>query len=354
MYTEILKTDMDNPDPSHIRRGASILLDGGLVVFPTETVYGLGADGTNPEACQRIFHVKNRPQDNPLILHISQFDMLSDLTEGIDENLRAKLASIWPAPLTVLLPKSGKVNRVVTGKSPFVAVRMPANRLALDLIDCLGRPIAAPSANISTRPSITDSKHAIEELYGRVNLIYDSGTLRYGIESTIIEVSEKGAVVHRVGSFPVEELERLFGSVTVSDVARGLASSEDPVAPGMKYRHYSPNKPLFVCDDINLFMNIIKDRRFKGHVLAIGLESLIRESAIRCLPLGDNYNEASAQLFSSFRRFEKAEEGAAIIHSFEERGAGLAIMSRIRKAASGTIRNKMDADSLIKNADGYY
>src|SRR5579875_1076910 len=150
MHTEILRTDKDNPDPEYVREGARILKAGGLVVFPTETVYGLGADSLNGEACRRIFEVKRRPADNPLILHISDMSMLQEITESVDKETVEKLASVWPAPLTVLFSKSSKVPDQVTGKSPYVAVRMPDNRLALDLIGELGKPIAAPSANLST------------------------------------------------------------------------------------------------------------------------------------------------------------------------------------------------------------
>ena len=225
MNTIIVRADQNNPDSESVMLGASIIREGGTVIFPTETVYGLGADGLNESACMKIFVAKNRPADNPLILHISSLEMLERVAFLDDDDLRSKILSFWPGPLTVLLRKRPSVPDAVSAGLPTVAVRMPDNPLALALIDSSGVPIAAPSANLSTRPSITDSADAISEMYGRVDLIYDTGHTAFGIESTIVDMTANPPKLLRSGSTTVEDLEAVFGHIEVTEAARGTMES---------------------------------------------------------------------------------------------------------------------------------
>lgn len=335
----ILKTDQENPSEADVIEGARVIREGGLVVFPTETVYGLGADAFSSEACLRIYEVKKRPADNPLIVHISRVSMLNEVAQGVSDELMRRLEMVWPGPVTILFRKKDTLPDVVTGGTGLVAVRMPANRLALMLIDRSGTPIAAPSANISTRPSITDSRHAIQELKDTVDLIYDSGPTQFGLESTIIDVSGKTPELLRAGSRTVEDLEGIFGKINVSDFSRGLRESTVPLAPGMKYRHYSPRKKMFLASSRDIASVISRDPGYAGKVAIIGSRELCLEASLRCLPLGKetDLEEIGHNLFSAFRELEDLPESVGVIMPFPETGQGLAIMNRIRKASYGFI-----------------
>lgn len=345
----ILKTDQNNPDPDEINIGARIIRTGGIVVFPTETVYGMGADAYSEEACIKIFRAKERPVDNPLIVHVSSVEMVSSFTSGLSEELKEKLSRVWPGPVTVLLPRNEKIPDVVTGGSSLVAVRMPSNRLALSLIESAGVPIAAPSANISTRPSITNSMHAIEELEGRVDLIYDSGQTPKGIESTIIDISGVRPVLLRAGSKPVEELEEIFGEIDVSDYVRGYREGSVPLVPGMKYRHYSPDKDLFLARDRELMIEVSGRVSLRGKVALIASDHICSGSLPECLALGPESDlEAVARtLYSALRELEKLDVRAGVIMPFPETGTGLAIMNRIRKASTSVFDSLEELEKLI-------
>ncbi len=345
----ILKTDPVNPKTEDLEYGAKIIRNGGLVVFPTETVYGLGANAMSAEACQKIFIAKERPSDNPLIVHISSIDMLDQVVSEVPEKIRTVLAMIWPGPLTLLFPKNRVIPDIVTGGSDLVAVRMPDNKLALGLIETSGVPIAAPSANVSTRPSITASMHAIEELGDKVDLIYDSGSTSHGLESTIIDVSGPQPVLLRSGSKSVEELEEIFGPIEITDFARGLQESPVPRAPGMKYRHYSPRKKLFLASDRQFAEAISKNQKFSGRIAVIASSEICSHSSLRCLDLGSesDMKEIGRNLFSSLRELEKIEEEAGLVMPFSENGVGLAVMNRIRKASVSTVESIEDLEKLI-------
>lgn len=345
----ILKTDQNDPEQEHIRMGAEIINRGGVVVFPTETVYGMGANAFSEEACRKIFLAKKRPADNPLIVHISSFSMISTFTTGISDQLVRKLSMVWPGPVTVLLPRNEKIPDVVTGGSRLVAVRMPANNLALKLIDAAGVPIAAPSANISTRPSITDSAHAIEELEGRVDLIYDSGPTPHGIESTIIDISGEKPVLLRAGSKPIEDLKEIFGEIDISDYVKGYHEGTVPLVPGMKYRHYSPNVDLYLARDRSLLVEISGNYRLEGKIALIASSEICSRSSIRCIDLGseDNLDSVAYYIFSALRELEKLKVKAGVIMPFPEHGKGLAIMNRIRKASTLEISTSEELEKLI-------
>ena len=339
--TTVVKTDPARPSDESIEAAAEVIRKGGLVVFPTETVYGLGADAYSRDACLKIFRAKDRPPDNPLIVHISDIGMLNEVAKNVSREMLGKLEKVWPGPVTILLPKSERIPDTVTGGSSLVAVRMPDNVLSLELIRKAGVPIAAPSANISTRPSITDSKHAIEELDDRVDFIFDCGPTVQGIESTIIDVSGGKCTLLRAGAKPVEELEKIFGPIRLTDFSRGLLESTVPLAPGMKYRHYSPRKKLYLASSESFILEVSGRNEFLGKILIIGSEETCSKSRLECISLGkeNNMDEVARNLFSALREFDKTQCTIGIIQPFEEKGKGLAVMNRIRKASSGYVGN---------------
>ena len=232
--TKVLKIDQVHPDTGIIKEAAEVIKSGGTVVFPTETVYGLGASAFSGKACRKIFEAKERPPDNPLIVHISDLSELEKVAVDVPEDLIPVLEKIWPGPITILFRKSRNVPDEVTAGLETVAVRMPANPVALMLIKESGVPIAAPSANIATRPSIVDSSEALSELTGRVDMILDAGKTFFGIESTIIDVRKRPPELLRPGAFDVEDLEQYFGAILIGDTARGLKEAELAITPGMK------------------------------------------------------------------------------------------------------------------------
>lgn len=339
--TTIVKTDPVRPSNDSVEAAAEVIRRGGLVVFPTETVYGLGANAYSSEACLQIFKAKERPPDNPLIVHISDMSMLKEVAGHVSSEILGKLERVWPGPVTVLLQRSERIPDTVTGGSALVAVRMPDNILSLELIRKAGVPIAAPSANISTRPSITDSRHAIEELDGRVDFIFDCGPTAEGVESTIIDISGRECTLLRAGAKPVEELEEIFGPIRITEFSRGLLESTVPLAPGMKYRHYSPRKKLYLASS-RLFVQEVSERsEFLGKILIIGSGETCAKSRLDCISLGKetDLDEVARNLFSALREFDKTQCEIGIIQPFEERGKGLAVMNRIRKASSGYTEN---------------
>lgn len=346
---KILKTDQTNPDPAELELGADIIRKGGLVVFPTETVYGLGANAFSAEACKKIYKAKNRPPDNPLIVHVSSLEMLALVVSEVPASMRSYLEKIWPGPVTLLFPKGEDIPSIVTGGSDLVAVRMPDNPLALGLIEKGGVPIAAPSANVSTRPSITDSKHAIEELGEKVDLIYDSGITPQGLESTIIDVSGKEPVLLRSGSKSVEELREIFGNIEVTEFARGLLETNIPRAPGMKYRHYSPSKNLYLCDSRELAFSVSQDIRFKNQLVLIASSEICSNSVIDCIDMGTEGHTGviGRNLYTSLRELEKRDAKTGAIMPFTEEGIGLAVMNRIRKASTGTVSSLHELEKII-------
>ncbi len=352
---EIYRLDPEKPDRRAVERAAETIKRGGLVAFPTETVYGLGADALNPRAAARIFEVKGRPPDNPLIVHVSSLRMARLVAAEIPERALKLVEKLWPGPLTVVLPKSPEVPSVVTAGLGTVAVRMPAHRVALEMIEAAGRPVAAPSANPSGRPSPTSGEHVVRDLDCRVDVILDAGETFFGVESTIVDLTRTPPVLLRPGPIPVEVLEKLLGErVVVPPEARGLRASERPLAPGMKYRHYAPETPLILIDGDPRAVERVIEAAVREAVKARGMRfalagpdelvdtvasMLLRRGAkpawiFRLGPLYDT-TVAARRLFKTLRRID--EVGAvdvAIILPFPERGIGLAVMNRLRKAAS--------------------
>lgn len=348
--TIVRKVDQLDPDRKILREAARVIREGGTVVFPTETVYGLGANAFSGSACMKIFEAKKRPADNPLIVHIRSIDQLYECTVEQNKEVVKSLKTLWPGPLTILMKRGKKIPDIVTAGLDSVAVRMPANPLALKLIEASGVPVAAPSANLATKPSIVDSSEAIEELDGRVDMILDAGPTFFGIESTILNTMSVPVRLMRPGAFAREDLEPFFGKIEVGGEAKGLVESDVPLAPGMKYRHYSPENRIFLLGSLVLLRNLPRDA-LAGKIKLIASDETIRETGVEGISLGartDLY-EVARNLYPSFRELDRIGAGIGLIEPFPEYGIGLAIMNRIRKASSGAISNPREFEDLLKS-----
>lgn len=341
--TEIIKINPLYPEIEKIKKAAEIIRRGGTVVFPTETVYGLGANAFDPEAVKKIFVAKNRPMDNPLIVHIADINQLYEVASDIPEKILNISKIVWPGPLTFVLKKSPKIPKETTGGLDTVAVRMPAHPIALELIKESQVPIAAPSANLATRPSPTKAEHVIEDLNGKVDMIIDGGETFFGVESTVINVTVDPPQLLRPGPFSVEELERLFGKINVPEQARGTGEFEIALSPGMKYKHYAPNKKLLVVENRNKLDKIIEELESKGYKIALLCSKEVcqkfKDKKLEIIELGSETNlyEIAKNLFDAFRKLDKLNVDLGVIHSFSEKGIGLAIMNRMRKASGFSI-----------------
>ncbi len=340
--TEILSVDDNNINDS-IKKAASIIKNGGTVVFPTETVYGLGADAFNAGACKKIFEAKQRPADNPLIVHISNFDMLNDVAI-IDDDLLNKMKKVWPSPLTLLLKKKNKVPDIVTSGLDTVCIRFPDNKIALKLIEEAGS-IAAPSANIATKPSIVDSKTAIKELNNRVDAIIDAGRVKYGVESTIIDCTKKPYELLRPGAFSLEDAISILGNVYASEYVEGYNESKIALTPGLKYRHYAPAKKLFLIENKDEFIKFISSDKSKDFLTLCSYDNA-KYAKYDKIILGNDIYEVAHNLFYDFRLLDNSNKNYGVIQSFDEKGIGLAVMNRIRKASFMAIKDKENIDKI--------
>jgi L-threonylcarbamoyladenylate synthase len=351
MNTSILRVDQNNPKPDEVMEGARVLNEGGLVIFPTETVYGIGCNAFSGKSALKVFKVKRRPADNPLIVHINSIDMLRTVAKDIPEVVERRWREFWPGPLTIIFEATDKVPVEVRGGLSTVAVRMPDNHLALSLIEKSGIPIAAPSANISTRPSITSSRDAIEEFSGSVDLIYDAGDTEYGLESSVISLNAGHPKLLRAGSMMAEDIAAIFGELEVDDVARGLAYSIKPISPGTKYKHYSPQKPLVLVSGDHIFRAIFDRYSQDDRLLFIGIPEKIKGSRKNLIFLGSGNRliEVGKNLFRSFRDLDRSPYKVGVIHDFPEDHEGLAIMNRIRKASTVTVSSEEDFKTFLES-----
>lgn len=327
-----------------LRRAGEILKAGGLVAFPTETVYGLGGDALNPDSSRKIYAAKGRPSDNPLIVHIADWNDLSRIVSRIPETAERLAEAFWPGPLTMILPKSDEVPMETTGGLDTVAVRMPSHPVALAVIREGGGFVAAPSANTSGKPSPTLAAHVAEDMDGRIDMIIDGGALGIGLESTIVDLTVSPPRILRPGYITREMLEKVLGDVeTDATILQSQADcGQAPKAPGMKYRHYAPAGELaIVCGEPGAVVDYINGRadadRAAGHrVGVIGTEEMLgRYRADVIKSVGSRTDEAAiaAGLYAILREFDA--EGATRIYSeaFSADGLGQAIMNRLLKAA---------------------
>lgn len=341
MNTITVTIHPDAPDPSVLREAATILRRGGLVVFPTETVYGLGADGTCAEASARIYEAKGRPSDNPLILHIhepAEASLYAETNATFDRLAEA----FMPGPLTVVLAAKDTVPLATRGGLPTVAVRCPEHPVARELIRCFGKPIAAPSANLSGSPSPTCAAHVRDDMDGRVDMILDGGDCEIGLESTIVKLEEDGGVtLLRPGGITPDMLSRVVGEVRIgAAVTAALAPGERVLSPGMKYRHYAPRAPLTLLSG-TLAARIDYVRSEQGTVGILCYEEEC-EALRAALPHAVLYSlgeqtDTRTQAHRLFYHLREADKHA-FTHLYaplpEKRGMGLALYNRMIRAAS--------------------
>lgn len=340
-----VKDLLDSPG---IEKASRLLLDGHCVAFPTETVYGLGANGLDEKACAKIFEIKGRPQDNPLILHTSSLDMLEDLISARARSslpsLRALMDKAWPGPLTLIFEKSAKVPDVVTAAGPTIAIRMPKNPIALALIEKTGHPLAAPSANRSGRPSPTKAQDVYEDLQGLIPLILDGGPCQIGIESTVLDLSGNQAMILRPGYFTKEDLDPYFDQVAYDQSL--LTEGEIPKSPGQKYRHYAPKAQMYILLADNLekidacLEDFIQDHGDQKVGVLLFEENRPQKGADESLSQGSIHDlqGLSQSLFANLREMDRRQ--VDIIYAVglkEESGLALSIMNRMKKSASQQI-----------------
>ena len=349
METQIEKITHDPElDKKIYERAGKILRAGGLVAFPTETVYGLGGNASDPEAAKAIYKAKGRPSDNPLIVHIAKRSDLRSLAEDVTEKAEKLMDRYWPGPITFILKRKTGVPDEVTGGLDTVAVRMPAHPVARKLIEISGVFIAAPSANLSGRPSPTRVGHVIEDLSGRIDMIIEDDSVDIGLESTIVDCSVDPPVLLRPGNVTPEDIRALIGDLLISEAVAGavMVNGDTPRAPGMKYRHYAPEAPLIivkgrpdaVVDKINEMTEKDKQAGKKTAVMATD-ENKDRYSADIVISLGPgkNYRQIGEKLFAALREMDKYKVQSIYSESFETDRLGLAIMNRLLKASDNNI-----------------
>lgn len=338
MITRILP-----PTDAAIAEAAALIRVGELVAFPTETVYGLGADGLNREAVAKIFQAKGRPGDNPLILHISALDQITPLIACELSPVAKKMAdAFWPGPLTMIFPKSARVPENVSAGLSTVAIRFPAHPDAQRLIAAAETPIAAPSANRSGKPSPTTANHVFEDMDGRIPLILDGGECLVGVESTVVDMT--GSVPHilRPGGITAEQIAQVAGASEVdSAVMRPLAEGEKPRSPGMAHRHYAPNGQLtvFTGDSDRVIQRIQSEydcaKANGSRPLILSMEAHVASYGDRRIEsLGANETAMAHRLFALLRDADHMEADVLFAEGVEAKGVGLAVMNRLGRAAA--------------------
>ncbi len=342
MKTEIVKIDEEQIDQEAIARAGEILKRGGLVAFPTETVYGLGGDALNENSSRLIYAAKGRPSDNPLIVHITNMEALKKIVTEIPPAARKLAERYWPGPLTMIFHKSSAVPLATTGGLDTVAVRMPSHKTARAMIDAAGGYIAAPSANRSGRPSPTVARYVIEDLDGLVDMIIDGGEVNIGLESTIIDLTGEVPTILRPGYVTQDMLTETLGLVDVDRTILDANSHQAPKAPGMKYRHYAPKgnlsivegEPERVVSYINERISALQKEGRKTGVIATD-ETAARYHGDDVKSVGSRRDEEviARHLFRILREFDDDNVEVMFTESFETAGIGQAIMNRLLKAA---------------------
>ncbi len=331
--TRVLAVSPQNPEPSSIEEAASIIQAGGLVAFPTETVYGLGADALRAEAVEKVFEAKGRPADNPLIIHIAHEDHLFDLVDEMPATGEKLAKAFWPGPLTLVVKRTFLVPDNVAAHLDTVAVRMPNHPVALALIRAVGSGIVGPSANLSTRPSPTTAQHVLHDLRGKVNLILDAGPTTIGVESTVVDVTLDPPLILRRGGLPVEAIEKIIGRIHVSNEVELLRRS-----PGTRHRHYAPTAQVILVNegDQQAYAELMQAYRLEGKkvgaiVHSPKLSELERGEYIRAVP--GSHEVIARHLFAFLREMDELGVDVVIVEGVPEDGLGAAIMDRLRRAA---------------------
>ena len=325
-----------------LRRAGSVIKNGGLVAFPTETVYGLGGDALNPESARRIYAAKGRPSDNPLIVHICRLEDLEEIAAEVPEEALRIAEAFWPGPLTMILRRSKRVPRETTGGLDTVAVRFPSHPVARQLIAYSGGFVAAPSANFSGRPSPTQARYVVEDMDGRIDMILDGGTVGIGLESTIIDLTVMPSQILRPGYVTRQMLEQVLTKVDIDVTIMRGDSGQAPRAPGMKYRHYAPKGELVIVEgppmQVVAYMNQMaaEDSARGERTGIIGTEESVgqyRADVVKSLGARGDQEAIARNLYSVLRQMDEEKVTKIYSESFADQDLGQAIMNRLLKAA---------------------
>lgn len=329
-----------------LKEAGEIIRSGGLVAFPTETVYGLGGDALNPESSHKIYSAKGRPTDNPLIVHVADWNSLSKICVEIPKQARILAEAFWPGPLTMIMKKSDAVPYETTGGLDTVAVRMPDHPVALSFIKAAGGYIAAPSANTSGRPSPTIAGHVIEDMDGRIEMILDGGEVGIGVESTIVDLTEAVPTILRPGYITEEMLYRVLGQVESDVTLMRADTNRAPKAPGMKYRHYAPKGSMILIEgEPDAVVQCMKEKivRAKEEGQKIGvlctdeIFDLLEADVKKSVGSRKDEREIARRLYRVLREFDEENVTVIFSESFSREGFGQAVMNRLLKAAGYTV-----------------
>jgi L-threonylcarbamoyladenylate synthase len=350
--TQLIEVDPFEPDPNKIIAAAKLIRSGGLVAFPTETVYGLGADALNAEAASALFIAKRRPLDNPPIVHVASAQEISSLTINIPGVAHKLMELFWPGPLTLIFERSKIIPEVTVAGLNTVAIRMPRHNVALALIKESHCPIAAPSANLSGRPSPTSAEHVWTDLNGRIDMIIDAGQTSIGVESTVLDLTVNPPLILRPGGTSHEALEAAIGEVKLSTTVTGkeVSAGEKVRSPGMKYRHYAPKAEMVLVEDpvediLLRVSELAESYRNRGKSVGILATDetieLYPEFVVKSLGKRDNLEEIARNLFRRLREFDSERVDVIIAEGFPVQGLGLAVMNRLRKASGKSLSKKI-------------
>lgn len=345
METEVVvvqENNIDDKAKENLKKAGQIIRDGGLVAFPTETVYGLGGDALNPLSSKKIYAAKGRPSDNPLIVHVANMEDLSQIVKEVPEAARKLADAFWPGPLTMIMNKNDKVPYETTGGLDTVAIRMPNNQIALELIRNSGGYIAAPSANTSGRPSPTVARYCVEDLSGKIEMIIDGGQVGIGLESTIVDLTSEVPMILRPGYITAQMLEDVLGQISIDKTIIDGSSKERPKAPGMKYRHYAPKGDLMIVqgsqDQVVSYINdMAKEAETAGKRVGViatdDTKALYNASIVKSVGNRQDESTIAHELFKVLREFDDENVDVMYSESFDDSGIGQAIMNRLLKAA---------------------
>nr|WP_235820457.1 L-threonylcarbamoyladenylate synthase [Halalkalibacter krulwichiae] len=322
-----------------IKDAALWIKKGEVVAFPTETVYGLGANALEEAAVKKIFEAKGRPSDNPLIVHIADTSQLSELVEEVPQVAQQLIKHFWPGPLTIILKKKQSVAESVTAGLDTVAVRMPNHPVALELLRDAGVPVAAPSANLSGKPSPTSGEHVYHDLQGRIAAILDGGQTGVGLESTVLDCTKDVPVLYRPGGATITEIEAIVGPIKVDPSL--ISKEEIPMSPGMKYTHYSPNGSFVLVQDQKKLVRLLAEAKASGKRTGVLTteENRDKYEADVVVSCGkrDDLRSVANHLYESLRKFDLEEAEIIFSETFPNEELGIAIMNRLEKAAGGQI-----------------
>ena len=345
MVTRLL-TISSSEDTEKIEEAAKLLREDGLVAFPTETVYGIGANALKPEVVARIYEAKGRPSDNPLIVHIGEADWVERYAKDISPVARTLMAAFWPGPLTLIFKKKAIIPKEITGGLDTVAIRLPAHPIAKAIIKASDLPIAAPSANRSGRPSPTKAEHVMEDLHGRIEMVVDGGLADIGLESTVLDLTGDVPMILRPGGITRSMLEEVIGQVAVDAHLKNLDEKEIPRSPGMKYRHYAPRGEMTVyrghCDYVIEAINdqAIKDQEqgLKVGIIATKENSeAYKGDTVLVIGSKNDPQEIAANLFDVLRKMDTLDMDRIYSEAFIEEELSVATMNRLLKAAGNRV-----------------